>query len=96
MTNKTLTYCLYAVLALLLIYFIYTNYICSEDSDDDDDEVQDFDNNSSVRSDYGDDKNFDKLSLRDKVAYIKDKQKRVIENYTNQRQRSALMTNMPY
>ena len=96
MSNKTFTYGLYAVLALLLIYFIYANYIKSDESDDEDD-LEEFDNNSSVRSDYGDDRSFDKLSLRDKVNYIKDKQEKIMERFSlNVRQRNGLISNQPY
>ncbi len=73
--SKTFKTCLYVIAAILIIYVIYTSFFADEDS-----ESEDFDNNSSVRSDAGGDKSFDKLSIKEQIEYLQEKQKSIVNN----------------
>lgn len=73
--SKTFKTCLYIIVAILIIYVVYTTFFAEEDSDS-----EEFDNNSSVRSDAGGDRVFDKLSIKEQVQYLQEKQKSIVNN----------------
>ncbi len=72
-TVKTM---LYVVAICILIYFVYSTFFEGSDSDSE----EEFANNSSIRDDAAGDKPFSRLSLKEQIQYLEDKQDEIISN----------------
>ena len=60
------------ILVLALVYYLYTTYF--------DNVEEEFSNNESVRSDAGGDRPFEKLSLKEQLDYLEEKQNKLVSS----------------